>query len=914
MLDRRSIVLLSFWSLLFLFLSLFQLTLEQNIEKLSSPTERVALLQLRGSLGLRSREWPIKPDPCLFWVGITCHNGSVVGINISGFRRTRLGRRNPQFAVDALANFTFLQSFNASNFMLPGPIPDWFGLRLGSLRVLDLRSCSIVGAIPGSVGNLTSLTNLYLSDNKLTGTVPDSIGQLLALSVLDLSQNSLTGSIPTSLTVLVNLSSLDMSSNFLSGPIPPGIGGLSKLQYLNLSSNDLTSLPSQIGGLGSLVDLDLGDNSFSGGVVPSDLKGLRNLQRMMLGNSMLGGPLPGNLFGTSSQLRSVVLRQNNFTGSLPLELWSLPKLTFLDASANNFGGLLPNSNSSANGTIAVLNISHNVFYGNLTHVLGRFGFVDLSNNYFEGRVLNFIHNASLASNCLQNTTNQKTTVDCASFYAARGLTFDNFGRPNATNPRTSEGSGESNKTKIILAAVLGGLGLIACLVLLVVLLLLCARKRGNSSQRGNGVGPAPAGGSPPHPTDASINFSNVGESFTYLHLLQATGDFNDANLIKHGHSGDLFKGVLDSGIPVVIKRIDMRSTKKDAYLLELEFFSKVSHQRFVPLLGHCLENENEKFLVYKNIPNGDLSNCLYFKKTTPEDGTLQSLDWITRLKIATGAAEALSYLHHECIPPHVHRDVQASSILLDDKYEVRLGSLSEVCVQEGDSHQSRRLRFLLLPQSSDPSSSGSTSVCAYDVYCFGKVLLGLVTGKLGLSASSDGDVKEWLDQVLPNITMYDKDLVTKIVDPSLFLDEDFLEEVWAIAIVARSCLNPKPAKRPPMRYVLKALENPLKVVREESSSSARLRATSSRGSWNATLFGSWRHSSSDAATVVIPPSSGPSKVEGTSSLKLSGTPGSQSPRSFHDGGDGISSSQRRYSKEIFSKPSGLHDVERVDQE
>ncbi|KAE9586643.1 putative protein kinase RLK-Pelle-LRR-XIV family [Lupinus albus] len=914
MLDRRNIVL-SFWSLLFLFLSLFQLTLEQNIETLSSPTERKALLQLRGSLGLRSREWPIKPDPCLFWVGITCQNGSVVGINISGFRRTRLGRINPQFAVDALANFTFLHSFNASNFILPSPIPDWFGLRLGSLRVLDLRSCSIIGAIPGSVGNLTSLTNLYLSDNKLTGTVPDSIGQLLGLSVLDLSRNSLTGSIPTSLAILVNLSSLDMSSNFLSGPIPPSIGGLSKLRYLNLSSNDLTSLPSQIGGLGSLVDLDLGDNSFTGGVVPSDLKGLRNLQRMMLGNSMLGGPLPGNLFGTSSQLRSVVLRQNNFTGSLPLELWSLPKLTFLDASANNFGGLLPNFSSAPNGTIAVLNISHNVFYGNLTHVLGRFGFVDLSNNYFEGRVLNFIHNASLARNCLQNMTNQRTTVDCASFYAVRGLTFDNFGRPNATNPSTEDGSGKSNKTKIILAAVLGGLGLIAFLVLLAVFLLLCARKRGNSNQRGNGVGPAPAGGSPPHPTDAPIDFSNVGESFTYLQLLQATGDFNDANLIKHGHSGDLFNGVLDSGVPVVIKRIDMRSTKKDAYLLELEFFNKVSHQRFVPLLGHCLENENEKFLVYKNIPNGDLSNCLYFKKTTPEDGTLQSLDWITRLKIATGAAEALSYLHHECIPPHVHRDIQASSILLDDKYEVRLGSLSEVCAQEGDSHQSRRLRFLLLPQSSDPSSSGSsTSVCAYDVYCFGKVLLELVTGKLGLSASSDSEVKEWLDQVLPNITMYDKDLVTKIVDPSLFLDEDFLEEVWAIAIVARSCLNPKPAKRPPMRYVLKALENPLKVVREESSSSARLRATSSRGSWNATLFGSWRHSSSDVVTVVIPPASGISRVEGAGSLKLSGTPGSQSQGSFRDGGDGISSSQRRYSKEIFPKRTGLHDVERVDHE
>jgi hypothetical protein len=320
-------------------------------------------------------------------------------------------------------------------------------------------------------------------------------------------------------------------------------------------------------------------------------------------------------------------------------------------SSNSFSGLLPNSSSDAVGsTVAVLNISHNKFYGGFTPVLRRFSFVDLSNNYYEGKVLDFMHNVSIDSNCLQNATNQKSTVECTSFYAEKGLTFDNFGRPNTTK----SAAGKSNKTKIILAAVLGGLGLLALLALLLVLWLLCTRKRGNSSPRGNGVGPAPAGGSPP-PPGVSVNLANAGDSFTYHQLLLATGDFNDANLIKHGHTGDLFNGVLENGIPVVIKRIDMRSTKKDAYLLELDFFNKVSHQRFVPLLGHCLENENEKFLVYKHMPKRDLSNCLFFKNTTSEDGTLQSLDWITRLKIATGAAEAISYLHHECIPPIVHR-------------------------------------------------------------------------------------------------------------------------------------------------------------------------------------------------------------------------------------------------------------------
>ncbi|KAK6143467.1 hypothetical protein DH2020_023815 [Rehmannia glutinosa] len=333
-------------------------------------------------------------------------------------------------------------------------------------------------------------------------------------------------------------------------------------------------------------------------------------------------------------------------------------------------------------------------------------------------------------------------------------------------------------------------------------------------------------------------------------------------------------------------------------MLELEVFSKVSHPRLVPLLGHCLENENEKFLVYKHMPNGDLSTSL-FKKSNSDDDSLQSLDWITRLKIATGAAEGLSYLHHECTPPFVHRDIKASSILLDDKYEVRLGSLSEVCAQEG-------ILIKIGSQGFCGCRSTPNATCAYDVYCFGKVLLELVTGKLGISSSNDAATKEWLESTLPYISIYDKELVTNIVDPSLIIDEDLLEEVWAMAIVARSCLNPKPTRRPLMRYILKALENPLKVVREEHSSSARLRTTSSRGSWNAALFGSWRHSSSDVAATSA---AAYPKIEGVSSFKQSGNTGSQGSGQIGDGnGNGHSSSTRRHSKEIFPEPLDEEDV------
>ncbi|GER50361.1 leucine-rich repeat protein kinase family protein [Striga asiatica] len=775
MADRRSrAVFIS--SALFFFL--LGCSLEQRIP--ISGQERLSLLQLRSSLGLRAREWPIRSDPCASWVGIRCSGGRVTGINISGFRRTRRGRQNPRFSINALRNLTRLSTFNASNFALPGPIPDWLGLQLDALQVLDLRSCSINGSLPATIGNLSGLVELYLSHNNLTGVIPSSLARLTSLNVLHLSQNMLSG-------------------------------------------------------------------------------------------------------------------------QLPDELWSLPELQYLDVSVNNFTGTLPIgspriSSNASSSTSLVVNISSNSFYGHITPLITSFSFIDMSRNYFQGLIPIYARGPAtpLDRNCLTNsTTAQRTLTECASFYSHRNLVFDNFGQqPNVSHsPPSSRPSRRSRRRLVIilLASIFGGIGLIIIGLALLIIIVCKRKRRAHTSPRGGGgshvsmVGPTP----PPPPLQGTEAASL--DSFSYEKILEATGELNESTLLKKGRSGDLYRGVLEGGVPVVVKKFDSSSFVKK----ELDFFSKVSHSsRFVPLLGHCLEKEEEKFLVYRYMPNGDLSSCL-FRKVGP-DGNLQSLDWITRMKIAIGAAEGLSYLHHECNPPLVHRDVQASSILLDDKFEVRLGSLSEVCAQEGEIHQSRITKFLRLQQSSEQGNSGNNpnATCSYDVHCFGKILLELVTGNIGISSPTADPTatKEWLDSTLRHVSIYDKDSVTNIVDPTLMIDEDLLEEVWAMAIVARSCLNPRPNKRPIMRYVLKALENPLKVVRDEqqSTSSDRMRTGSSRGSWNAGLFGSWRRSSSDVAAAQV--------------ATVGATPGNNNKVEGSSSGKSCSSSARKSSREIFPEP------------
>lgn len=885
----------AFFTISLLFLILIQCG-EAQRRNSSSANERKALLDLRSSLGLRGKDWPIKTDTCQ-WAGVNCdQNGRVVGLTISGLRRTRAGRSQPEFVVDSLANLTRLTRFNASGFYLPGFMPDWFGLRLDALQVLDLSFASIVGPIPSSFGGLTGLRHLNLSGNDLSGSVPSSLGQLSELHVLDLSKNYLTGSIPSEFSSLQNLETLDLSSNFFSGQIPNSLGNLSKLQGLNLSDNSLTgSVPVLLSELSQLVWLNLSKNFLSGSL-PLELRGLRSLRSVDLGSNGLEGPLPEGLFSNLSELRIVVLSRNKLDGALPGVFWSIPSLKFLDVSSNNFTGAL-SSLSNVSVSNVVFNLSNNLLYGNLSSSIGKFGFIDLSGNYFQGVVSDSGGNVSLAKNCLQLQENQRKLEDCSSFYTERGLSFDYFGAPERLNPRGLESeSGSKNRLMFILVGLFGGIGFIVFLVLVLVAFLRW-RNKGAANQSGSSnADPVQEEVSPSLPKD-TIYLTGLGESFTYEQIVQFTSDFSEANLIKHGHSGDLFQGFLEGGKRVVIKRVDLQSQTSESFMMELDFFRKVSHTRLVPLLGHCLEHENERFLVYKYMPNGDLANSLHRVVSLENDG-LQSLDWITRLKIAIGAAEFLAHLHHECTPPLVHRDVQASSILLDDKFEVRLGSLSEAHAQEGDGNQNVITRFLRKPQSSEQGPSGPPlATCTHDVYCFGKVLLELVTGKLGISKMEDATTREWLEHTLRYITIYDKELINKIVDPSLIVDEDLLEEVWAMAIVARSCLNPKPSKRPHMRHILRALENPLKVVRVENSSSKRLRTMSSRLSWSTAFFESWRHSSSENIK------------ENMNSFKQSGRVGSQSSGGNND----HSSSNKRLSSEIFPEPVEGQDLERQSE-
>ncbi|TKV91088.1 hypothetical protein SEVIR_9G072400v4 [Setaria viridis] len=641
-----------------------------------------------------------------------------------------------------------------------------------------------------------------------------------------------------------------------------------------------------------------------------------------LRSARVNGELQTDL-GASGNLTTLVLSGNNLTGPIPASLFSIPGLRVLDLSSNNLTGPLPSvSFSGSYGAGVSFNVSGNSLYGAIGDAIRkRFWVVDVSSNYFDQAVGIGIENGTdgtvfFRMNCFSGAANQRTRGDCEAFYTRNGMRLADVPelsspllepQPPPVLPMPSTGK-RGDKWKHILAGVLGGAAIVVTLGLGALVFCLL-RRRGRRRPRTRGVeqteegirsgrrsssvnpvtmSPMASPGASGSPKSVPI----VIDDFTYEQLHHATGGFGDDNLINHGHSGDMYHGVLESGFEVVVKKIDLKSSKKCQG--ELNFLTKHSHRRIVSLLGHLAKDE-EQLLVYKYMAKGDLTTALHKKSVEVEEG-LRSLDWITRLKIAIGVSEALCFLHDECSPPLVHRNIQASSVLLDDKFEVCLGSLSEICTQQSQGSQSFFSRILRSSKSLDKNTSGPPASCTYDVYCFGKVLIELITGNLGVSGSNDSDSDEWLARTLGYIDANDKEGVSGIVDPSLVVDEDHLEEVWAVAIIAKTCLNPKPTRRPLARYVLKALENPLTVVREREelrSNSSQLKSTSSRSSWRFAFHGN-KYQSWD-----VMPTSGKALAP-NNKAKSQGTEGS-------DEDEENSFSFKRASRENFPDPIELED-------
>nr|XP_043640033.1 putative receptor-like protein kinase At4g00960 isoform X2 [Erigeron canadensis] len=245
--------------------------------------------------------------------------------------------------------------------------------------------------------------------------------------------------------------------------------------------------------------------------------------------------------------------------------------------------------------------------------------------------------------------------------------------------------------------------------------------------------------------------------FTYETLVSATRNFHPDNKLGQGGFGPVFKGKLDTGEDVAVKKLAQTSNQgKREFVNEAKLLAHVQHRNVVSLLGYCVSPE--KLLVYEYIANESLDKLLF--KSTMCD----VLDWKRRYDIIAGVARGLLYLHedaHDCI---IHRDIKASNILLDEKWVPKIADFGMAKLYpEDQTHVHTRVAGTNGYMAPEYVMHGNLSVKA-DVYSYGVVVLELISGQKNFSFNLDPQCQNLLDWAYK---LYKKGKGLEILAPTL---------------------------------------------------------------------------------------------------------------------------------------------------
>lgn len=297
----------------------------------------------------------------------------------------------PEFS--SLVNLTYLD-LNTSGFS--GAFPWKSFEKLTSLRYLSLGDNSFdTSKFPVELLKLNKLQWVYLTNCSLEGIIPPEIGNLTELMNLELSYNSLTGPIPVEISKLQKLWQLELYFNDLNGTFPVGFGNLTSLQKFDASVNNLEGDLSELRYLTQLSSLQLFQNKFTG-QIPEEFGDFEFLVNFSLYENMLTGPLPQKL-GSWANFDFIDVSTNSLTGPIPPDMCKKGTMTALLILENQFTGEIPEtygnclsmnrfrvSNNSLSGTVPA------GIWG-----LPNLDFIDLDINKFEGPITSDIGNAKL---------------------------------------------------------------------------------------------------------------------------------------------------------------------------------------------------------------------------------------------------------------------------------------------------------------------------------------------------------------------------------------------------------------------------------------------------------------------------------------------------------------------------------------
>ncbi|XP_045831365.1 MDIS1-interacting receptor like kinase 2-like [Trifolium pratense] len=800
-----------------------------------------ALLKWKSSLENNSKtllsSWNIGNNPCS-WEGITCDDESK---SISKINLTNIGLKG------MLHNFNFsslpkIRTLILRNNLFYGVVPQNIGVMF-NLNTLDLSTNKLSGPIPTTIGNLTKLKTLSLFSNDLSGNIPTEMNKLTNLETLQLAYNNFIGPLPHNICFGGKLVKLSASNNQFTGPIPESLKNCSSLVRVRLQQNNLTdNLADSFGVYPNLDYMELSDNNFYGHLSPNWGK-CRNLTSLKISNNNLTGSIPPEL-AKATKLHILDLSSNQITGKIPMELGKLSSLIQLSISGNNLSGEIPIQISSLQELVTLelstnnlsgsipkqlgrlpmlldLNLSQNKFEGSIPNEIGQLNVIqnlDLSMNFFDGTIpsmlaqLKYLETLNLSHNNLSGTIpvsyNEMlslTTVD---------ISYNQLEGPIPNIPAFKNAPIEALKNNKGLCGNVSGLELCSTLgsnfhshktnkILVLVLpltlgtLLLALFVYGLSYILFQTLRTKEHKHAEEIQTENLFAIWSFDGQMVYENIIEATEQFDKKHLIGVGGQGSVYKAELSTGQVIAVKKLHLLHNGElsniKAFASEIQTLTEIRHRNIVKLYGYC-SHPLHSFLVYEFLEKGSVDNIL------KDDEKVATFDWNKRVNAIKDVANALCYMHHDCSPSIVHRDISSKNVVLDSEYVAHVSDFGTAKFLNPDS--SNWTSFVGTFGYAAPELAYTMKVnekC--DVYSFGVLTMEILFGK------HPGDIVSTLLQSSGiYLTIDAMSLIDKLDQRLPHPTNDIRKEVVSIIRIATHCLNESSHSRPTMKQVCKEMK------------------------------------------------------------------------------------------------------------
>ncbi|PHU26576.1 Cysteine-rich receptor-like protein kinase 10 [Capsicum chinense] len=283
-------------------------------------------------------------------------------------------------------------------------------------------------------------------------------------------------------------------------------------------------------------------------------------------------------------------------------------------------------------------------------------------------------------------------------------------------------------------------------------------------------------------------------------IREATDNFSSSNKLGSGGFGPVYKGVLQNGQEVAVKRLSANSSQGDQeFKNEILLVARLQHRNLVRLLGFCLDGI-ERLLVYEFVPNASLDQFLF------DPVKRRQLNWERRSKIIGGVARGILYLHEDSRLRIIHRDLKASNVLLDAEMNPKISDFGMARLFALDETQGNTSRVVgtygyMAPEY---ATRGKFSVKS-DVFSFGVLLLEIISGQKNMCSRNEESMEDLLSYAWSN---WQQGTPTNLIDPLLrestgVLVPDIMRDIH----IGLLCIQDDIADRPTMAAVVLMLSS-----------------------------------------------------------------------------------------------------------